>query len=150
MAKFRSRKILFYIFTPVIFIILIGSIKGLVLCFGADGHIQIETTFNGYDCSHHPNSSPKKSTCNSLIKDSISSKVSCSACIDVPLSISYSIQKNISTTQSHLIQAKFPAMSAFLCLPFNLTKFVARYLPLKPLINIFPILNSIQSVVLLF
>lgn len=145
----RSQKILFYIITPVIFMTLIGSIKGLVLCFGADGHIQIETTFNGYDCSHHPTSSPKKSTCNYLIKDSNSSKVSCSSCIDVPLSISYSIQKNIATTRSHLIKAKLPAMSAFLYLPFNLTKFVAISLSLKPLTIIFPILNSIQIIVLL-
>ena len=149
MVTIRSQKIIIYFLTLVFFIPLTGSINGFVLCFGSDGHIDIETTFNGYDCGHYSPSPLKKSTSNYSKKDTIDSN-HCNSCIDIPLSTDYSLQKIIVTTRSRPTQVNAPLISALLYFPFDTTKILSRSLSLKILENISPILNSIQSIVLLF
>ncbi len=126
MVTLRSKKILIYFLTLVFFIPLTGSIKGFVLCFGSDGHIDIETTFNGYDCGHYSPFPLKKSTSIYSKKDTIDSKGHCNSCIDIPLSIDYSLQKIIDTTRSRPTQVKAPLISALLYSPFYTTKIVSR------------------------
>ena len=149
MAKFRSQKLLFYFFFPLFSIILMGGIEGLVLCFGADGHIHIETTFNGYDCGHYPTHSSTKSTSYCSLKNTHHAKSHCNSCIDIPLSIDYSLQKIIDTTRYHSSQVTPPLISAFLYFPSYTTNILSQSLSLKIFENILPILNSIECVVLL-
>jgi hypothetical protein len=150
MVTLRSQKIIIYFLTLVFFIPLTGSSKGFVLCFGSDGHIDIETTFNGYDCGHYSPFPLKKTTSSYSKKDTIDSKGHCNSCIDIPLSTDYSLRKIIDTTRSRPTKVKAPLISALLCFPFYPTKIPSRSSSLKFLANISPIHNSIQSVVLLF
>ena len=150
MVTLRSQKILIYFLTLVFFIPLTGSIKGFVLCFGSDGHIDIETTLNGYECGQYSPFPLKKTTSIYSKKDTIDSKGHCNSCIDIPLSIDYSLQKIINTTRSRPTQVKAPLISPLLCFPFYPTKIVSLSSSLKFSANISSIHNSIQSVVLLF
>ena len=126
-----------------------GGIKGLVLCFGADGHIHIETTLNGYDCGHYPTHSSTKSTFYCSLKNAHHVKSHCNSCIDIPLSIDYTLQKIIDTTRAHSSQANPPLILAFLYFPSYTTNIFSQSLSLKFLENISPTLNSIQHIVLL-
>ena len=150
MVTLRSQKIIIYFLTLLFFLPSTGGIKGFVLCFGSDGHVDIETTYNGYDCGHYSPFPFKKSTSIYSKKDTIDSKGHCNSCIDIPLSIDYSLQKIIDTTRSRPTQVKAPLISALLCFPFYPTKIISRSSSLKLLADISPIHNSIQSVVLLF
>ena len=151
MVTLRSRKIIIYFLTLLFCIPLTGGMKGFVLCFGSDGHIDIETTFNGYDCGHHSPTPPsKKSTSIYSKRGTFDSKGHCNSCIDIPLSIDYSLQKIINSTRSRPTQIKAPLTSAVSSFPFYTKTILSRSSHLKLLANISPVHNSIQSVVLLF
>jgi hypothetical protein len=77
-----------------------NSAHGVVLCFGADGHIEIESAFHKR-CGDHSHSQPtdqKQFSCQSNhLKDK-----HCEPCVDVPLSIGLAkisqVSKQLSTT----------------------------------------------------
>lgn len=150
MAKIRSQKIIIYFLTLVFLFPLTGSIKGFVLCFGSDGHIDIETSFNGYDCGHHTPTPSGKSISLYLKNGTNDSNSHCNSCIDIPLSIDYSLQKTIDTTRSSPTKAKVLLSSSALHFHFFTIKNASISSSLNFLKNISPIHNSIQSVVLLF
>ncbi len=62
-----------------------GGINSGVLCFGSDGHMHIESTFNGVDCGHHALSPVKANDLQHLTVDSLVSSAPCYSCTDIPL-----------------------------------------------------------------
>ncbi len=54
MMKLRKNITLFSLVSFIFFAASLGTFKGLVLCYGSDGHIHTEITFNGVDCGHFP------------------------------------------------------------------------------------------------
>lgn len=71
----------------VLICLLIGgnSAHGVVLCFGADGHIKIESAFHER-CDDHAHSQPTDPKQLSYQPDHIKGK-HCEPCVDVPISI---------------------------------------------------------------
>ena len=97
----RSNIKLFSLVSFIFFAASLGSFKGLVLCYGADGHIHTEITFNGVDCGHFPKTA-SDAPAPDYVKTSNPTPHSnhCISCIDIPLSFDYSLKKfNHTSTQ---------------------------------------------------
>jgi hypothetical protein len=62
-----------------------GGFNSGVLCFGSDGHMHIESTFNGVDCGHHALSPVKENDLQHLTVDSPVSTAPGYSCTDIPL-----------------------------------------------------------------
>mgnify|MGYP001819053560 FL=1 len=94
MIDLRSRITLIALFSVIFFATSIVSIQGLVLCYGSDGHIHTEITFNGVDCGHFPATDSGQTTPDYLIKFNHSPHANhCISCVDIPLSLDYSLKK---------------------------------------------------------
>jgi hypothetical protein len=99
--KIRTNVKLFSLFSFIFFAASLWSFKGLVLCYGADGHIHTEITFNGVDCGHFPITASDATIPDYLTKFNPAPHSNhCIACIDIPLSFDYSLKKfNHTSTQ---------------------------------------------------
>jgi hypothetical protein len=62
-----------------------GGINSVVLCFGADCHMHIESTFNGVDCGHRALLPVTENGLQHLTSDSPVSTAPCYSCTDIPL-----------------------------------------------------------------
>jgi hypothetical protein len=94
MMKIRTNIKLFSLFSFIFFAASLGSFKGLVLCYGADGHIHTEITFNGVDCGHFPQTASEATASGCLTKFNPTPHAThCISCIDIPLSFDYSLKK---------------------------------------------------------
>ena len=135
MVKPRSvtKTVLIYIIT--LLLSFSGSISNYVLCFGSDGHMHIETTFNGFDCGHYL-SSPLQANSRSYLKQDIPFTTSpCYACTDIPLaSPSYLLHQNSYNSNAHL--EKTAITSAGLFLPFSFFPFLPHGLHPYRLLNV--------------
>ncbi len=99
MIKFRSRINVISLFSIIFFAASLGSFKGLVLCYGSDGHIHTEITFNGVDCGHFPGRSSEQDAPTSLTNSyHIPHANHCISCVDIPLSLDYSLKKFDNST----------------------------------------------------
>ena len=102
MIKLRFRIKLIALFSVIFFATSLGSIEGLVLCYGTDGHIHTEITFNGIDCGHFPEraAEPTYSHCLTQFNQDSHQTHNCISCVDIPLSLDFSLKKfNHSTNQ---------------------------------------------------
>ena len=138
------------IFSFIFFAASLGSFKGLVLCYGTDGHIHTEITFNGVDCGHFPKTASDTTAPDSLSKFNPTHHSNhCISCIDIPLSLDYSLKKfNHSTTQrtASKLRAIFPLL---LTTPINAILSSPTALSTKHLKHIAPTHNLIQNIILL-
>ena len=148
--KIRTNIKLFTLFSFIFFAASLGSFKGLVLCYGADGHIHTEITFNGVDCGHFPESTSEPTTSHCLTKFNQDFQThNCISCVDIPLSLDYSLKKfNHSTTQrtASKLRTLFPLL---LSAPINALISPATALSNKHLKHIGPTHNFIQNTILL-
>jgi hypothetical protein len=71
----------------LIYLLMVGNTSGgLVLCIGADGHIELERAF--HECCHHPSYGQQKDVHYlSQETDSHAEGRHCEFCIDVPISM---------------------------------------------------------------
>ena len=150
MIKFRSRIYLTSLFSVIFFAASLCSFKGLVLCYGADGHIHTEITFNGVDCGHFPLAAAQKDASTSLTNPKHTFHTThCISCVDIPLSFDYSFKKlDNSTTKrtfSKLRNISPQIPSSSLCFHFSSSKFSYVTFAIHPL----PSLTLIQSTILL-
>lgn len=94
MIDLQSRIKLIALFSIIFFATSLGSIQGLVLCYGADGHMHTEITFNGVDCGHFPATDSRRTAPDYLIKFNQTPHPNhCISCVDIPLSLDYSLKK---------------------------------------------------------
>jgi hypothetical protein len=150
MKNIRSRINLIALFSVIFFAVSLGSFKGLVLCYGADGHIHTEITFNGVDCGHFPGTSSEQDAPVSLTNPHHTPHTNhCIACTDIPLSFDYSIKKFDNSvgkrTLSKLRNISPLVPSSSLYNPITLSKFTSFNFSR----HISPSLNLIQNTILL-
>jgi hypothetical protein len=106
MIDLRSRIKLIALFSIIFFATSLGNIQGLVLCYGSDGHIHTEITFNGVDCGHFPERASEPTTSHCLTKfNQDSTTHNCISCVDIPLSLDYSLKK-IDNTRTQRTASK--------------------------------------------
>lgn len=150
MLNFRSRINLIALFSLIFFATSLGSFKGLVLCYGSDGHIHTEITFNGVDCGHFPGTSSEEDAPTSLTNTNHTPHTNhCISCVDIPLSLDYSLKKFDNLTNQRTA-SKLRTLS-------SLVQTVHRNTPIttsKPsfpntLKNVCPSLTLLETTVLL-
>ena len=115
MINLRSRLNVISLFSVLFFAASLGGLKGLVLCYGSDGHIHTEITFNGVDCGHFPGALPEQWTPTVLTNSYHTPHTNhCISCIDVPLSLDYSLKKfDTSTNQRKAFKVRALSSLAF-------------------------------------
>ena len=150
MINIRSRINLIVIFSVIFFATSLGSFKGLVLCYGDDGHIHTEITFNGVDCGHFPGTSSENDSSASLTSSNHNHHPNhCISCTDIPLSFDYSIKKFDNSlgkrTLSKLRTISPLVLSSSLYYPITLSKFTS----VNFLSHLSPSLSFIQNTILL-
>ena len=149
MTDIRSRINLIALFSIIFFVTSLGSFKGLVLCYGADGHIHTEITFNGVDCGHFPGTSSEHDAPASLTNAHHTPHTNhCISCTDIPLSFDYSIKKFDNSAGKRTLsklRTISPLVPSSLYNPFTLSKFT----PVNFSRHISPSLNLIQNTILL-
>jgi hypothetical protein len=150
MIDLRSRIRLITLFSVIFFATSLGSIQGLVLCYGSDGHMHTEITFNGIDCGHFPATDSGQNTPDYLIKFNHSPHANhCIGCVDIPLSLDYSLKK-VDTTKTQRTASKlrtiFPLL---LTTPINPLLSTTTAISTKHLTLIDPTHNFIQKTILL-
>lgn len=127
----------------------LGATEGLVLCFGADGHIMVEPAPIGYhQCGHFSREAQKVTSCIHSASGSDFSTGKCTSCIDIPLFINIFGQCR-RPDQNTVMLIKSPAISTY---PFFLSAFANILVgnsSLKPLIHDHSMLDSIRSSILL-
>jgi len=96
------------------FIISYGPLNGLALCFGADGHVEVETAHNG-QCGPLSQESPQHSGPTLLSGSSVgSSDNHCGPCIDIPISITSADEElNPAFGTFHQLKAPLDAKVSF-------------------------------------
>jgi len=97
-----------------------SSVQGMVLCFGADGHIEIESAFHGRcdDHTHLQSANQKQLSC----QPDHGKKGHCELCVDVPVTIGMT---KISRVAKQL-NSSFPASAANATVPagkFNISAY---------------------------
>ncbi len=84
--KLAGKQIYKKCFVVLICLLIVGnSAHGVVLCFGVDGHIEIESAFHER-CDDHAHSQPTEPKQLSYQSDHVKGK-HCEPCVDVPISI---------------------------------------------------------------
>lgn len=112
--KFTSHKLkkVFAVIAWLLIYFLVGNgpLSNLVVCFGADGHIEVGTSRDGFCCLS--SSVPSKTDLSffSILDDTLNNN--CGPCIDVPIFISNSDQ-NIVLAFGPTPQIKALPLSAF-------------------------------------
>ena len=149
MNKPRSAKKTVVISIMTVLLSFSGSISNYVLCFGSDGHMHIETTFNGFDCGHYLSSPLQAGSRSYLTQDIPCATAPCYACTDIPLaSPSYLLQQNSYNKNAHLekkaitVAGLFFPFSFFPCLPHGLQPYRLLNVPLKSHDTLNQILSS--------
>jgi len=150
MTKIRTNITLFSLVSFIFFAASLASFKGLVLCYGADGHIHTEITFNGVDCGHFPKTASDKTAPDSLAKfNPTHHSQHCISCIDIPLSLDYSL-KNFDHTNTKRAASKLRNIaSLFLSAPNNALITPSTALSIKQRGHILPTLTLIHNTILL-
>ena len=150
MMKLRTNITLFSLVSFIFFSASLGTFKGLVLCYGADGHIHTEITFNGVDCGHFPKTPVERTAFDCLTKfNPMPHAQHCISCIDIPLSFDYSLKKFDTTNRQRPVSKIRHISSLLLTVPIN-----ARIAPSTPLSgnppgHLSPTLNLIHHTILL-
>ena len=150
MMNLRTNIKLLSLFSFIFFSTSLGSFQGLVLCYGTDGHIHTEITFNGVDCGHFPKTAPDAPVPDVLKKYTPTPHTNhCISCIDIPLSFDYSL-KNFDHTKNQRTASKLPNSSSLLlsALTHSLTT-AATALSINQRGHISATLNLIHSTILL-
>jgi len=149
MNKPRSAKKTVVISIMTVLLSFSGSISNYVLCFGSDGHMHIETTFNGFDCGHYLSSPLQAGSRSYLTQDIPLTTAPCYACTDIPLaSPSYLLQQNSYSNNAHpekkaiTVAGLFLPFSFFPCLPHGLQPYRLLNVPLKSHDTLNQILSS--------
>jgi len=120
MMHLRTNITLFSLVAFIFFAVSLGMFKGLVLCYGADGHIHTEITFNGVDCGHFPTIPSDAASRDYLTKfNPASHPPHCISCIDIPLSLHYSLKKFNNTSTQRPVSKIRNISSLFLPVPIN-------------------------------
>ena len=146
----RANIKLFSLFSFIFFAASLWSFKGLVLCYGADGHIHTEITFNGVDCGHFPRTVPDAPIPDYVTKFNPTPHSNhCISCIDIPLSFDYSLKK-FNHTNTQRTTSKLRNIPSLL-LPATVNALITAPTALSrnQLAHISPTLNLIHNTILL-
>jgi hypothetical protein len=143
MMKLRTNITLFSLFSFIFFAASLGTFKGLVLCYGEDGHIHTEITFNGVDCGHFPKTPSERTAFDYFTKFNPAPHTNhCICCIDIPLSLDYSL-KNFHHTNTPRTGSKLGSSSSpFLPITINslttasTTFYISHPQPIAPTLNL--------------
>lgn len=134
--------VIVYFFAPL------GATEGVVLCFGADGHIMVETAPLGFQCGQSSRSVEKSTSCmHSTIESDFSIEKS-KSCIDIPLIANIYGQSRCPDKNTVL---HIKTLTLFRCSFFqsDFSDLVIGDTSNKPLIKRHSTLDSIQTVILL-
>ena len=148
MAKIRLQKTIAWLNILIFFMIFMGNAEGLVLCFGADGHIEVEATFNGVNCGPPTFSTSKAFEYYTSIENNILCKAPCSSCKDIPLNLE-GLTKKPHTTRTGVITVKTPITPLVSFLKSIFTGIVTKSLYCEQSTDINNPLTLIHSTVLL-
>ena len=149
MMQLRTNIKLFSLFSFIFFAASLGSFKGLVLCYGSDGHIHTEITFNGIDCGHFPKTSAKANSSEALSPFNPTPHAThCISCVDIPLSFDCSL-KVFDHTNTQRTSSKLRSISSLLLpAPINALTTASTVLSVNHLGHLAPTLNLIHSTIL--
>ena len=150
MMKLRTNIKLISLLSFIFFAVSLGSFKGLVLCYGSDGHIHTEITFNGVDCGHFPRTAPDATIPDYITKFNPTPHSNhCISCIDIPLSFDYSLKK-FNHTNTQRTASKLRNIASLL-LPATMNALITAptALSMYQLVHISPTLNLIHNTILL-
>ena len=112
-----------------------GGFNSGVLCFGSDGHMHIESTFNGVDCGHYLPSPLQANSRYYLTQDIPFTAAPCYACTDIPLaSPSHLLHQNSYNNNAHLEKTAITLAGLFL--PFSFFPFLPHGLHPYRLLNV--------------
>ena len=146
----RTNIKLFAFFSFIFFAVSLGSFKGLVLCYGSDGHMHTEITFNGVDCGHFPKTPSERTAFDCLTKfNPIPHAQHCISCIDIPLSLDYSLKKFDTTNRQRPVSKIRTISSLLLTVPINAPIAPSTALSGTPPGYLSPTLNLIHNTILL-
>ena len=125
MASFRKKTYLAGLTLVAWFLFALGGGEGLVLCFGDDGHVAVETSAIETCCKSLSNSGLREIPRSSLNSKDEHSLPSCGTCMDIPLSFGkkavYSQPERSNGTQhKQLLHRTCPAHPAIAAeIPFQ-------------------------------
>jgi hypothetical protein len=149
MIKLGSKIKLFSLFSFIFFAASLGSFKGLVLCFGADGHIHTEITFNGVDCGHFAKTVLEATGSDYLTRFNHTPHAThCISCVDIPLATDYSLKK-IVRPHTQLSPAKVPFISSDARIANTPLKDLTHLASLQSPSIIVPTLDLIHNIILI-
>lgn len=150
MMHLRTNITLFSLVAFIFFAASLGTFKGLVLCYGADGHIHTEITFNGVDCGHFPKIPSDATPGDYLTKfNPASHPPHCISCIDIPLFLDYSLKKFNNTNTQRPVSKIRNISSLFLPVPINALITASAALSRNYTEQLSPSLNPIHNTILL-
>jgi hypothetical protein len=151
MINFRTRIYLISFFSVIFFAATLFSFKGHVLCFGSDGHIHTEITFNGIDCGHFtPTASGQKEPHFLKQFKNCFHANHCISCTDIPLSLDFSLKKFDNSTNQRTASKLRTISSLDLTDQINPSCSTSKRLSSNHLNHLSPSLILIQKTVLLF
>ena len=150
MTKIRTNITLFSLVSFMFFAASLGTFKGLVLCYGADGHIHTEITFNGFDCGHFPKTPLEETAFDYITKfNPTPHPQHCISCIDIPLSLDYSLKKFDNTNTQRPVSKLRNISSLFLPVPINALITASTALSRNHPEHLSPTLHLIHNTILL-
>ena len=149
MMNLRTNIKLLSLFSFIFFSTSLGSFQGLVLCYGTDGHIHTEITFNGVDCGHFPPLAPDASLPDFIKKFTPTPHANhCISCTDIPLSQDFSLKKFDNATNKRTA-SKVRTLASLVFSDSINTPTTSKLLFPNHLKHVSPSLTLMQSSVLL-
>lgn len=150
MIRLRTNIKLFTLFSFIFFAASLGSFKGLVLCYGADGHIHTEITFNGIDCGHFTPTATDQTETHFLKQFNHSFHLNhCISCTDIPLSLDFSLKKLDTSTNQRTASKVRTIASLVVANSINTSITSSKLLFQNNVKHLSPSLTLFQSTVLL-
>jgi hypothetical protein len=98
----RSKQFIVSFLAVSLLIAFSGSGQGFILCWGHDGHMHLEATFNGVDCGHFAWLPLTAGNREHLTKNAPYSTAPCYCCTDIPLAFPFSsLHQNLRNATAH-------------------------------------------------
>lgn len=134
--------IIVYLFAPL------GATEGVVLCFGADGHIMVESAPMGFQCGQSSRRAGESTSCIHSAMESDFSIEKSKSCIDIPL-IANIYGQSRCPDKNTVLHINTPKLFRCPFFQYDFADLAIGHTSNQPLIKRHSTLDSIQTVILL-
>jgi len=146
--RIRSRTSILWFIVLVYLMAALGDTDGLILCYGLDGHIAVETALIGSKCGPSSSATSQTTSCTQSMMDDNSTQAHCTSCVDIPLLPDF-LNQCFFRVKNRVLLSKVPLIATFSFVPSTFARMSLSGFSLQPLIdNNFP-LAFIRTVILL-